>query len=249
MQFDNNHSSLPIHVISLPQETQRRARMQDQLARLNLPFTFFDAIDGRTLPPGQPLPYDEKRRLRIFGKPLTPGEIGCLLSHKAVLEQIAQSDARLALVLEDDVIVGPALPELLKELAARAGAFDLVRFLAGPKIDRLKKRKILGLGTGHLYRLLPLSCGAYAYVITPRGAQKLLAALPGSAFPIDMLMARTWETGLEALILHPSPVAHDGHFGSSIEEGRYEKKTWRGLHRTAFKIAESVQKQWQYYVR
>ncbi|MCK6418819.1 MAG: glycosyltransferase family 25 protein, partial [Alphaproteobacteria bacterium] len=141
---------IPITVISLPHETQRRARIKNQLDRLGLSFSFFDAINGQDLPADMPLPYNEARRLRIFGRGLTQGEIGCLLSHKAVLEVIARSTTPCTLVLEDDVVIDAGLPGILQDIQTHANTFDLVRFLSGPKISRIKKRKILTLNTAGL---------------------------------------------------------------------------------------------------
>ncbi|MGL6175542.1 MAG: glycosyltransferase family 25 protein, partial [Vibrionaceae bacterium] len=42
---------LPVFVISLTRSTDRRAMVERQMSRLGIIFEFFDAVDGKALPP------------------------------------------------------------------------------------------------------------------------------------------------------------------------------------------------------
>ena len=69
-----------ITVISLNRAVGRRASIERQFSELNLPFSFFDAVDGKQ---GHELfvRYDAEKARRIGEFPLTPGHFGCYASH------------------------------------------------------------------------------------------------------------------------------------------------------------------------
>ena len=77
------------------------ATMREQLDSLELTWERIPAVDGTALPPEVLL--QENRRARP--RRLSAGEIGCLRSHVAVWQRIAEARAPAALVLEDDVLL------------------------------------------------------------------------------------------------------------------------------------------------
>ena len=90
-------------VINLDKDVKRLQRVSQQLASTGLDWTRLAAVYGRDLP--------EADRLRLLDAPayrrkhgMEPalGELGCYLSHVAVLRALLASPHRWALVLEDD---------------------------------------------------------------------------------------------------------------------------------------------------
>ncbi len=75
-------------VISLPEATGRQEHMRQQLSAQGISdFEFFTAVDGRAFDvPTHPVYNAAKRRL-FFGRDLKGGELGVLLSHKAIYEK------------------------------------------------------------------------------------------------------------------------------------------------------------------
>lgn len=59
---------ISIFVISLAEATERRKRISKILTDYNVPFEFYDAIDGRQFNIHEQSIYDAKKRLRYFGK-------------------------------------------------------------------------------------------------------------------------------------------------------------------------------------
>jgi hypothetical protein len=59
------------------------------------------------------------------------GELGCYLSHVAVMRALLASSHRFALVLEDDVLLTPALRPVLQGLLAHAGPLGHGQAVAG----------------------------------------------------------------------------------------------------------------------
>jgi beta-1,4-galactosyltransferase len=98
---------IPIFIVSLEGSSQRRNSVSAQMAKLNLEFEFFDAVNGKALNP-QELGklYDEARALQTCHRKLTRGEIGCTLSHLFLYRKMALEGIEWALILEDDVVLG-----------------------------------------------------------------------------------------------------------------------------------------------
>lgn len=85
------------HVINLPRHPDRLARTVTRCSAVGLTPSLFSAVDGRLV--SVPDRRDE----------LTEGEVGCVLSHRGLLEKIGSDvdDTHLHLVLEDDVAFFP----------------------------------------------------------------------------------------------------------------------------------------------
>ena len=112
--------SLAIYVINLDGSHDRLASISDKLAAYGLSFERIAAVDGRPLDLASVPDYAAARAERYMGRSLVGGEIGCYRSHLKVAETFLQSDARYALVLEDDALplcnietlLAKALPDL-----------------------------------------------------------------------------------------------------------------------------------------
>jgi len=92
---------LPIHIISLESSTARRDLCVGMMGAAGLPFSFFDAVDGRSLSAqAKSHIYDETANCERFKRPLSPSEIGCYLSHLKLWEHIAEGRTPAALVLK-----------------------------------------------------------------------------------------------------------------------------------------------------
>jgi len=247
---------LPVFVISLESESARRNMIAAHLAERGLDFSFFNAVDGRAMDVLAHPDYDSTRRRRAHGRDLKPGELGCLLSHRAVYQHIVDQGLPFALILEDDARLASETQSVLEALLAKNIPFDLIRLLGSPKVARKTHRKILKLyGDFWLVRLLTTPGGAHATLVSQEGARKLLKHLARFAFPIDTILGRTWETGLNVYSVQPGLAVQDLSFESSIGEDRFDKAiALKGLHHTQFKltraifkISEMIGKRWVFY--
>jgi len=104
------NEQVPIFVINLDADESRLAAMREQLDALALAWERISAVDGTALSPAMLL--QENRRARP--RRLSAGEIGCLQSHVAVWQRIADGSESAALVLEDDVLLAPDITSILK---------------------------------------------------------------------------------------------------------------------------------------
>lgn len=169
---------IEILVISLAGAEVRRRLMCAQLDMPGLPpHRFLDAVDGRSLEAAElAASYDEPRALRHLGRTLTLPEIGCALSHLVAYRDIVDRNLSLALVLEDDALLGHQFQRVLgriipllrpdKPQAVLLSHVGRYSAWGGRRVDK----------THRLYR--PYTAyGSHAYLITRAGAQQMLTLL------------------------------------------------------------------------
>jgi len=114
--------SLGVYVINLDGSRDRLQTISQRLAAFDIAFERVSAVDGRQLDLSALTDYEAARAERYMGRSLVGGEIGCYRSHLKVAAQFLSSDARYALVLEDDALplcnpvelLEKALPDLEK---------------------------------------------------------------------------------------------------------------------------------------
>src|SRR5947209_4640748 len=101
------------YVINLPRSTERRASMAEQLERTELDYEFVDGVSGRGLTPTERAELVDEAAVARYPRWLTPGQIGCALSHLRTYERILDSGTQdaAALILEDDVILPSNISE------------------------------------------------------------------------------------------------------------------------------------------
>lgn len=221
---DNTDVTIPpIFVISLARAQARRATIGARLAALRLPYTFIDATDGAVLDLHRHSAYAGHWRRLFFGRDLTPGEFGCLISHRGVYEQIIRHSIDRAIVLEDDAIVTDDFPAVVAALCASPVHWDLVRFLGRSKVYRSSRRLVHLNGPYLLARPSGTPGGAYGYLLTRHAAERLLRIMQHNWLPVDTLHGQVWRTGLQALNISPSPVLPDDKTPSCIGDTRYDK--------------------------
>lgn len=232
---------IPIFIVSLPKATERRTRIIQILDNLGLDFTFINAVDGRGFDViNHPL-YNAPKRLRCFGKHLTGGDLGCILSHKKIYQRMVDNNIERALIFEDDIILRDAFLPMLEKIIAMPVAFDMVRFFGSPKLERLKFRHVFKLSDTHyLDRHNGMPGGSHATLMTLSGAKKLLPHLDNTHLPIDAILGRSWLTGCNWYTVRPGLVAQDRELESSIGDSRFNnKKDITGLAKTLYPLTRA----------
>ncbi|ELU2843165.1 TPA: glycosyltransferase family 25 protein, partial [Escherichia coli] len=122
--------NLPIYIVSLKRDIERRNKINDVFHRLNINFDFFDAIDAKD---PQNKEIIDKMRLSGVGAEMTDGEIACTLSHQLIYKDMIDKNIEWAVILEDDVIVNEKFKKFLQY-------FNL------PEKDKLKHNNLYLLG-------------------------------------------------------------------------------------------------------
>ena len=98
---------LPIYIISLKQDTEKRKVISSTLEDFGLEFRFIDAIHGKELSTDIVNSARSNSRGNILKRGFlpTPNEIGCTLSHLKAYKNILDNNLSWACILEDDAIL------------------------------------------------------------------------------------------------------------------------------------------------
>jgi glycosyl transferase, family 25 len=181
--------------------------MRAQLDALAMSFEVVEAVNGRTLDATACASlYSEQLNQRRFYRPLTPGEIGCYASHIAVWHAIAERGQALALVLEDDVELGAALPSVLEAAAGLKGPWDLIKLVGRERSESAIARWPL-TSQAELIRYARVPSLTGAYLISLSGARKLAQHSAPVARPIDVDLRHHWECGVQTYGVQPYPIS------------------------------------------
>ncbi|HSV03286.1 MAG TPA: glycosyltransferase family 25 protein [Phenylobacterium sp.] len=238
----------PIFLINLKASPDRRRAALQQLARQGLAPRLIEAVDGRALPPEEIARLvDAEGRLRRAPKPLSPAEVGCYLSHRAVLERIVAEAIPQALVLEDDLTAGDELAAVLQAIAARPmPPYDVIKLGISEPQEKAFTPILALTETSWLVRHHNVVNSNLAYVITRAGAERFLAYGRPIRYPVDVAMNRAWRHGLDILAVRPWPVLPNPAFASTIGADRFEDRAVGGiglrLQRRARKAYDSLAK-------
>ena len=96
---------MKIFVVSLIEAVDRRRSIESNLTSLGLEFEFFDAVRGSELSQSELEHYCDSNTLQDHKKWMSPGAIGCAISHFEVYQMIIEQNLDRAVVLEDDMLV------------------------------------------------------------------------------------------------------------------------------------------------
>lgn len=231
--------SIPIHVLSLPTESARRHAVGLEFSRHGLAFEFVDAIDGRG-PPDPRLAGHDSSSIHAgrFKRPLSPAELACALGHRAIWQRIAEGQAPVALVCEDDLRLTPACADFLRGVAARGEALAQVMVkLDSPVRAGAAVGTLSGVALVLTRRLPPRTTG---YLLGRGAAARLLARTRCVCRPVDMDLKHYWEHGVPVLLAQPQLVFVRPDAGSTLAAGRAARKPTGWWQR----LASNLRYQW-----
>ena len=201
-------------VVNLDRAPERLARIGQQMQHLELPWARLAAVDARALSTEQRAALDEPAFRRRHGMSPLPGELGCYLSHVAVMRAFLASDAEFALVLEDDVRLHASLPAVLHGLMAHATRWDVAKLSA---VHSGTPVPVLEVAPGHALAVMLSRCtGSSAYLMNRRAAQAYASGLLPMSLPFDHVFDQGWRFGLKFRLVTPTPCGHDEQIASTI---------------------------------
>lgn len=169
--------SIPLFYINLATRPDRRERMERQFERLGIAAERFDAITPATS--------DAKWVALATGK-LSPTELACTLSHRAIWTFIVERNLDAALILEDDMLLAPALATLA-ESWNRSDVVDILRFETRHR--RITLGRAITLPNGVSARqMLSHEIGTGGYLITRNLVSRIIDDPRLAKFPIDKFL-------------------------------------------------------------
>lgn len=194
------------YVLNLDKDKERMQWMASQLARLGIEYTRIPAVLGTALQD------EDLARYRAQAPELTPGELGCALSHLAVWKTIAQSDVSHSLVMEDDVHISPHIKNLLESLPISEAQLGILKLEASPIGIDIDRQPTFVSGGYRVHALRSVHPLAGAYIINKVTAMRLLSYCAIPTTPIDLLMfdvKKSEENGIRLLQSLPAPCVQD----------------------------------------
>ena len=196
----------PILLINLDSSQDRLKSAIDKLKEAGVSAERISAVDGRLL--------TEEERQRIttwdknaFFKPLSPGEVGCFLSHIAAAERIVKEGWPLAVVLEDDFELHPNFRNLLTKIVSSTDTLPDLLKLEGILMGGDIVNKITTDLNLVRHRRPPVRTVAQLWTLA--GAKKFLAIARPLRRPVDVQLKHWWEGDLNILTAVPALVTQD----------------------------------------
>lgn len=219
------------YLINLDRSPERLATMVSRLDDLGIEFERIPGVDGMSLSEDE---FGRQTSENRYYKPIRRGEVGCQLSHLKALARFLDSDARYALVLEDDARLDGDFNEAIAQaLALRDAPGDPLLQWDLLKLDR-KRRRHIGLAPLSARRSLveyglSVPSTTTATVWTRVGAERWVQSYRGTARPIDCDLQHPWEYALTILSVHP-PVVSAEDVGSAMGTAdRVTRNPWPKL--------------------
>jgi len=167
-----------IFCVSLKRRTDRRAEIKEFCNRVDIKFEFFDAIDGKDICDQ----YDSK---------LKPAALGCLLSHKAILERARDEGMPNVMIIEDDLEARDSFQEESKKyLSSIPDDWDMV-YLGG-------QHKTLPIKIAENVHRVTRVYGTHCILYRNTCYDKLISRIEQMKKPVDMYYADVIDEGLIA---------------------------------------------------
>ena len=220
---------LKTYIVNLERSTVRKQYMEELLK----PYSFLDvefikAVDGRQLSEEEiNARFDFKRSRKLYGKTITPGEVGCSLSHRKIYKDIVDNNVPYALLLEDDIAIQRDL--------------NLIDLDAVDKLLRSSKPRVLMLsGDFCYYRKKPIvrifsAVGTYAYMINYAGAKLIYNKVRTCSVADDWLYYK--RKGLRMYAFYPYMI--DANVNMDVLGSDIQQDSW-GIDRSQMSKKEVI---------
>ncbi|EQC0988108.1 glycosyltransferase family 25 protein [Enterobacter asburiae] len=179
------------YIINLESAKERKESMKAQADQSGLCYEFIPAVDGRNIPVNL---LSLLRKEHSYA--VTPGEIGCSLSHLAAYKALASSNDTCALVLEDDIFIPENISQCMCELEKKLTTKTPCVYLLS-HVNQYNSKSLFDLTDNHKIHEVYNAAFTHAYVINRAAALVLLEKL----FPI-WCVADQWQTFREFGFIH-----------------------------------------------
>ncbi|KKB78381.1 hypothetical protein VW35_12180 [Devosia soli] len=156
-----------IAYINLARRTDRRATMEAQFDRLGLDAERIEAITPADIPPA----LIERHTSRRHVEHVRLTELSCTLSHHKALKAFLATEENHALILEDDVVLAPAVKSLI---ATDLAGFDILRLETFFDPQHHFRSGAVAICPFKLHRIASRCAGTAAYIVNRHAASDIL---------------------------------------------------------------------------
>ena len=166
---------------------------------------------------------------------LSPGEVGCFLSHRQCWQQIVDKGLNYALIAEDDLSIDSALwPEVLDLIHSHASADTYIRIPA--KLREASANDVAHRDHAKLFLPRVIGLQTVLQVVGRNAAQRLLHASETLDRPVDTFVQMHWVTHQPVHTIHPNGVRE---ITNELGGSTIQKKT-----RPGNKLGREVKRGW-----
>jgi len=221
--------NIPITVINLKKDIDRKNNITQQLNKLSLEFDFFDAIYGSNLSSDElNAAYNPKNSIEKGMKVLNKGEVGATLSHFSIYQKMINENIDRMVILEDDAIVGQNFVEALSVIEYLPQNWELC--LLGYQSGRVSpcnfNIKIKNSPSSLKVGISPRARGGtFCYVINKKGAQRMLSYKDSLYQVIDRYTGN--HCMVNVYVISPRVVEHSPDFESSVGYETENTPNWK----------------------
>lgn len=138
-------------------------------------------------------------RARMF----TLGEEACFASHMVTLRKFLETNASVAMVVEDDAIPDPQLAAVVEAVLAKGLKFEILKLEGIAASGSRAALDVMPVPGGRVVKSFKPSSGSAGYLVTRAGARKLLGRSGTLAAPYDDYLNNIGLHG--AQVLHVAP--------------------------------------------
>jgi glycosyl transferase, family 25 len=238
------------YVINLARAVDRRRMIEREVLAAGLEYEFVEGVEGRALSQEQRAELVDRAEVARYPNWLTPGAVGCILSHRRVYERVADANAGPALVLEDDGRLQADLGTLSERLGTHV-APDEVLLLNVRSFEPLRLSEAGGVSIGGYRILRPVDLrqpvSTLAYIVGQQAAAQMRDAIVPVRWAAD-----SWgeyvERGLIGSLrcVIPRPVSPDIRVMSTIRHGE-QPSFRRSLVSAALYVPRQANRHWVSY--
>jgi len=242
---DNDITIPPMYVLNLDRSKERWLTQEAEMKKAGLTVNRFPAVDGKELSDEELM--IESNRMAMFLQPR--GVIGCYLSHKRFWQMVVDKDLDYAIIFEDDVELVSDFKRKLEDNWKNLNhqiksTFDVLMLGAIGMVhpegkDGLGlhlfsayiggKRKRIHLTENVIQPSRP--AGTHAYMVSNKGARKLLELCKRATFHVDL---DAWRHPDLNLYMFNPMLAFQTFAHTSLTEIEPAKNRYRGPRRIIF---------------
>jgi glycosyl transferase family 25 len=194
---------LKCYIINLDRAKDRWEETSNKFLSVGMNVIRVPAIDGKELSPPYP-DFAPWRYFFYYGRMAVPNVIACYLSHIKALQIFLETDAKHAIICEDDVSPQPELGKVIEDAMQYSDHWDLLRLCCFKPTRGIHFAEL-----SHGYRLccdLKTASGNCAKIVNRSAAETIIKKLLPIKLAHDVALFYDWPIGIREVTVLPFPI-------------------------------------------
>ena len=184
--FNETNNKFNIHTCFIINQKGRNDRLQHSIKecdKYKLKCVKVEAVNGYNLNIEKLI--SEKKLEKVNDYPMTKNTIACSMSHIKALKMISELKTdKPCIIFEDDIKILNNFEEIMEKMKKDVKKIKWDLILLGCRLDN-DDNKFIKTDISYIYKT-GLVLGAYAYMVTPSSAKKILNDIYPIRYPIDI---------------------------------------------------------------